>query len=166
MSNKHLPLWLQHANGDIPTPTTAEVEKDFQREAKAAQDAINGKPDSKETRDMHAALMADYGSMTLDGKPTGGRMATLGNALSRIDWHKVFVRAVQALVLVAFLFAGFKLYAIWQQYPGMAFLPFLDMHPLMMIFSGLFSANYIQHRDTEGMGIVALLSTGLNSLLV
>jgi hypothetical protein len=96
----------------------------------------------------------------------GGKLATLGRTLARADYHKVFIIAVQVVVVLACLFAGFKLYAIWQQYPGVAFLPFLDMHMPLMLFSGLFTINYIQHRDSEGMAIIALLSTLLNALLV
>ncbi|MEB4590508.1 hypothetical protein VSS37_05915, partial [Candidatus Thiothrix sp. Deng01] len=85
-TDKRLPKWMQHAGGAIPHPTPEEVEKDFQREAQAAQDAINGKPDSKATRDMHAALMQHYGEMTLDGRPPagGGLMSAAATYLSRI----------------------------------------------------------------------------------
>jgi hypothetical protein len=108
MVSKNLPKWMQHYNGDIHHPTPAEVEKDFHREAKAAQDAINGKPDSSDTRDMHAALMAHYGAMTLDGKPTGGRLTALGNALSRIDWQRVFIFTARTIAVVFFAFLTYQ----------------------------------------------------------
>lgn len=90
----------------------------------------------------------------------------LAQWLARVDYHKAFIRAAQLLVLLSIAYASYKLVAIWQQYPGVAFLPFLDMHYPLMLFSGLFTANYIQHRDSEGVAIIALLSTMLNSLLV
>ena len=90
----------------------------------------------------------------------------LATLLARIDWHRVFLLAVLTLVLACFGWAGSKLALIWQQYPGMAFLPFLDLHTPLMLFSGLFTLNYIQHRESEGMAMFALLSTGLNALLV
>jgi hypothetical protein len=57
---------LQHHDGLTPAPTPEQVEADYQRELKAAQDAIDGKPDSPETRRQHEALMDYYGAMTLD----------------------------------------------------------------------------------------------------
>ena len=102
----------------------------------------------------------------LDRNPTKATIADFARWLARIDYHKAFTRAVQFLVLLSIAYASYKLVAIWQQYPGMAFLPFLDMHYPLMLFRGLFTANYIQHRDSEGVAIIALLSTMLNSLLV
>ncbi|WP_028488163.1 hypothetical protein [Thiothrix lacustris] len=102
----------------------------------------------------------------LDRNPTKAGLGDFARWLARIDYHKAFTRAVQFLVLLSIGYATYKLVLIWQQYPGMAFLPFLDMHYPLMLFSGLFTANYIQHRDSEGVAIIALLSTMLNSLLV
>jgi hypothetical protein len=81
MSNSNLPLWLQHHDGLTPAPTPEQVESDYQRELKAAQDAIDGKPDSKETKAMHAALMDYYGGMTLDDSPRQSWMETLPKRL-------------------------------------------------------------------------------------
>ncbi|MEB4590041.1 hypothetical protein VSS37_03525 [Candidatus Thiothrix sp. Deng01] len=108
MSKQHLPLWLQHANGDAPTPTPAEVKEDFQRERKAADDALTGKPDSAETKAMHAALMQHYGAMTLDGKPpaTGARLAA---AFARIDWKRVFIVAVIVVNVFAVIYGLSKI---------------------------------------------------------
>ncbi len=98
-------------------------------------------------------------------QPTNAMEAVTG-FLARADYHAAFIRAVQWLALAGIGFAVFKLVAIWDIYPGFAFLPFLDMHTPLMLFSGLFTFNYIQHRETEGVAIIALLSTLLNALLV
>ena len=86
--------------------------------------------------------------------------------MARINWQMVLVFAVAALVLGSVIFASIKLYAVWQQYPGVAFLPFVDMHYPLMLFSALFTLFYIQHRDTESVAFIALFSTVLNALLV
>lgn len=91
-------------------------------------------------------------------------LQALGAMLARVDWYEVYIRFVWLLVLAAFAFAGWKLAIIWQAYPGAAFIPFLNTHPLLMVFSGLFTLAFI--RTHEGMAFIALLSTGLNALLV
>lgn len=106
---------------------------------------------------------SQYPQHTPDRNHFAGQLVEL---YRRIDWHKIFVWTVRALVVVAFGFAVSKLVVIWHYYPGMAFIPFLDMHPLLMLFSGLFTFNFIQKRETEGVAIIAMLSTLLNAQLV
>ena len=157
-----------------PHPTPEQIEADRAHTAAEVEYKNKHGKWSKESTDQLDAILeyyeTNYPPLDKDGngKVDGVAMAALKFAgmLRRIDWHKVFVRAVMALVLLAFGFAVYKLAAIWQQYPGAAFIPFLDMHPLLMLFSGLFTLNFIQHRETEGIAVIALLSTGLNSLLV
>lgn len=83
---------------------------------------------------------------------------------TNINWHQVFIVTVIVLALASIAFAGIKLGMIWLQYPGIAFLSFLDAHVLLMLFSAAFTINYIRH--SEGVAIIALLSTMLNALLV
>ena len=96
---------------------------------------------------------------TLSTKPTAWNP-------SRINWHALFIRATQGLVVASGGFIAFKLYAVWQVHPGVAFLPFLDLHPPMALFSGLIVFWFIQQREYESVAIIALFSTMLNALLV
>ncbi|UOG91539.1 MAG: hypothetical protein L3K52_15260 [Candidatus Thiothrix sulfatifontis] len=102
----------------------------------------------------------------LDRTPAKAGVSDFAHWLARLDYHAAFVRVVQLLVLLSIAFAIYKLVLIWAEYPGVAFLPFLNMHTPLMIFSGLFTATYIQHRESEVVAIIALLSTMMNSLLV
>lgn len=102
----------------------------------------------------------------LDRTPATANFSDFAHWLARLDYHAAFVRVVQLLVLLSIAFATYKLVLIWGEYPGAALLPFLNMHLPLMLFSGLFTATYIQHQESEGMAIIALLSTMLNSLLV
>jgi hypothetical protein len=95
------------------------------------------------------------------GASTESRM---GAFIASVDWHQVFVVTASLLALASIVFVGIKLGAIWLQYPGMIFVSFLDAHIPLMLFSAAFTINYIRH--SEGMAIIALLSTMLNALLV
>jgi hypothetical protein len=99
------------------------------------------------------------------GQPTNAWEALRG-FLAQADYHKVFLKVVLILVLASFVFASFKLAAIYGEHHGLAFLSFLNMHYPIMLFSGLFTFKYIQHRKTEAMAIIGLFSTMLNALLV
>ncbi|MDD5394427.1 MAG: hypothetical protein PHE17_15535 [Thiothrix sp.] len=120
-------------------------------------------------QEKHKALM-QWVSPYSDEHPQTEAPATAREAfaafMARLDWHRVFVFAVAIVALASVLFASYKLMAIYWEYPGLAFLPFLDMHYPLMLFSAVFTANYIQHRETEGMALIALFSTLLNTLLV
>lgn len=93
-------------------------------------------------------------------------MEALTARLARVDWHKVFIWTARLIVIGFIGYAGYKLALIWQVFPDWQFLAFLDMHTPLMIFSGVFVFFFLHHRDSEIMGVIALLSTVLNALLV
>lgn len=93
-------------------------------------------------------------------------MNPISELWGRIDWRVIFIMAVMATVTAFIVFAGFKLWAIWDKYPFAVFLSFLDVHTPLMLFSGVFTLIYIQHRETEVIAMVSLFSTILNALLV
>lgn len=91
----------------------------------------------------------------------------LAEWLASIDWHKVFIVTAAMIALSCILFASYKLLAIWNQYRDwLLFLSFADQHYPLTVFSALFAFNYLQHRDSESMGMFALFSAVLNALLV
>jgi hypothetical protein len=163
MSNSNLPLWLQHHDGNIPHPTPEQVEADYQRELKAAQDAIDGKPDSKETKAMHAALMDYYGGMTLDGTPTAGQPTNAWEALqgflARVDWNTLFIRVARLLSAAALAFLTWQ-YSNYFQVFGVGAMAFIGQFAIGLFFmvSIMTSTNGLQIL-TASLGMYLLISS-------
>lgn len=86
--------------------------------------------------------------------------------LSNLDWNNVFVWTARLTVIGFIGYAGYKLVNIWLMYPDWRFIAFLDLHTLLMLFSGVFVFFFLHHQDSEFIGLIALFSTVLNALLV
>lgn len=107
MSNKDLPLWMQHHTGvvDKLTPEMIDAELKEHHNPEETFDAWYDRVGHKQ----HAALMGYYGSMAGKQPETGGRLAALGRFIARIDWQRVFRVAVVAVNVGAVIYALSKI---------------------------------------------------------
>lgn len=92
--------------------------------------------------------------------------STIGAIFARLDWKKVYQLSVLAVILISWCFAGYKLQKALNQFPDSRFIAFISPQIGLMLFSGIFAGSFIQHKNSQGVGIIATASTVLNAALV